>query len=80
MAKKIEPTAHRVLYIQRSPRADFVPLMSRDLSDAEAGEEFAAVRVEEINKARHAGAVRPKFRVVVERDGEEQQEVSHADE
>lgn len=72
-----KPPRHRVLYVQRHPGADWQPLASREANDPDAMEDFAAIRIEEINNARRAAAVRPKFRIVIECEGKEVSEVKN---
>jgi len=68
---KPEPMKHRVLYMRHGDTADFHPLASCELGDKNADEDFASMRLEHITKARHAGAVRPEFKVTTEQKGEE---------
>ena len=64
---------HRVLYIRREPTAEFQPLGSYELGNAEAEQQgkylFDSIRAEHINKARAAGASIPFFLEQTEEGG-----------
>lgn len=60
---------HRVLAMRCAPDADWLPLASREASDKNADDDFQSLKLEEITRARQAGAVRPEFRVTTEEGG-----------
>lgn len=74
MADKKPSPRHRVLYVKRSGD-EFHPVASCDETDPNSQDLFLAVKVEEINKARHGGAPVPEFKIVTECEGKAVEEV-----
>ena len=60
---------HHVLYCTAHPGAVPHPLASREAGDPDMRDDFTALRVDVLNRARAAGAVRPTFKVVLEDEG-----------
>lgn len=62
---------HRVLYMKGNGFDRFHPLASRAVDDPGAEDDFASLKSEHLTRARHAGAVRPEFKIVTEEEGKE---------
>lgn len=73
MADKQSSPRHRVLYVKRG--GGFHPLASCDEADPVSNDLFLAIKVDEINKARHGGAPIPEFKIVTECEGKAVEEV-----
>jgi hypothetical protein len=65
------PVRHKVLYMTAGGVER--PLLSREVNDPHADDDISAYKLDEINRARHAGAARPTFRVALECEGREVQ-------
>lgn len=65
--KDAGPVRHKVLYVNGHP------VMSREVDDPNADEDIGAYRLEAVNNARNAGAIRPEFEVKLEEGGKEVQ-------